>query len=224
MSAFDRDYFEREATYGACGGYAAMEETVRRFYRLYLDLAAATVPQLADGRGKSAHDVGCAYGVGVRELQRRGYEAYGSDVSAHAIEEARLRDPARERYAVASVRDRNAFSRRFELITCVHVLEHVKDSPAMVAALASSLKAGGYIVLATPNPASISPYRRFQRDPTHINEHPPQYWRALLAGAGLDVLSCHTFHIVPLIHRWIGLRYVAAPKWLGYDTVIVARR
>jgi len=131
---------------------------------------------------------------------------------------------ARDRYAVAPAHLPNPFAHHFDLITCIHVLEHVQNVAAVIHSLTSSLSLGGYLLIATPNPASLSPYRRFQRDPTHINEHPPEFWRELLAAAALRVLSCRTFHIVPLIHRWIGLRYLAAPRWFGYDTVIVAQR
>ncbi|MBV8726885.1 MAG: class I SAM-dependent methyltransferase [Candidatus Eremiobacteraeota bacterium] len=224
MSAFDRNYFERDASYGKRGGYAAVEEYVRRCYGLYFDLACATIPQLCNGTGKSAHDIGCAYGVGVRELERRGYDAYGSDISAHAIEEARRRDCKPDRYVVAPADAQSPFGRRFDLVTCIHVLEHVKDTAAVINAMASSLAPGAHLLLATPNPASISPYRRFQRDPTHINEQPPEGWASMVEQAGLRVISCKTYHIIPIIHRLTGLIYVAAPRWLGYDTVVIARR
>ena len=40
---------------------------------------------------------------------------------------------------------------KFDLVTCMEVLEHVADKPAFVAALAASLAPGGLLILSTPN-------------------------------------------------------------------------
>ena len=40
---------------------------------------------------------------------------------------------------------------RFDLVTCLEVLEHVADKPAFVAELARHLAPGGLMVLSTPN-------------------------------------------------------------------------
>jgi hypothetical protein len=57
-----------------------------------------------------------------------------------------------------------------------------------------------------------------------VNERPPHAWVELVRENGLTVVNAGTYHVVPVIHRWTGVRLLRTPPWLGYDTVIVARR
>jgi len=223
MSEFEREYFERRASYASKGGYGAMAADVRRFYAVYFGLAMRLVPELSRGKGKRALEVGCALGVGVEALRRWDYDVYATDVSEYAINEARLRFDHPQQFAVADAQLPNPFGLRFDLVVAIHVVEHLAAVAAGIKHLADAVRAGGHLLIATPNPQSISPYRRFQRDPTHINEHPPGRWVAMLQKLGLTVLSCGTYHVIPVVHRWLGLRYARVPQWMGYDTVIVAR-
>lgn len=68
-------------------------------------------------------DVGCAKGFLVECLRDRGVEAYGFDISEYAIRQVR---PDIRRYCwVASVT--RPIRGRFDLITCIEVLEHLSD-------------------------------------------------------------------------------------------------
>jgi len=197
---------------------------VRQVYAQYWRLAAEVAPEVGQGAGKKVLEVVCAFGVGIDQLRGWKYEANGTDVSEYAIAQARLHYGNEQHFAVADAQAANPFGMRFDFVASIHVLEHVPNIGAAVASLASALADRGYLLLATPNPRSISPYRRFQRDPTHINEQAPGVWTSMLQANGLRILSCKTFHLLPVLHRWFGLRYFAAPQWLGYDAVIVARR
>jgi len=224
MSTFDRQYFERDSSYAAKGGYGTIIDDVKRFYAQYFRLAAEVAPEVARGAGKKALEVGCAFGVGIEQLRGWEYDAYGTDVSEYAIDQARRLYGDEQHFAVADAQVANPFGIGFDLVVAIHVVEHLRDIAAAVHALADALAAGGHLLLATPNPRSLSPYRRFQRDPTHVNEHAPSVWAAMLEKNSLRILSCKTFHLIPFVHRWTGLKYVATPEWLGYDAIIVARR
>jgi len=224
VKTFERDYFEKTSTYGKSGGYAGMSQTVLAFYREYARLAVRAVPAIAIGRGKTMLEVGCALGYGIAVFKDFGYDIYGTDISEYAVERAIADGGEPKRFAVADAQAPNPFQKRFDLVVSLQVVEHLPDEGAGVRCLADAVNEGGHLVLATPNPASVSWYRRYQADPTHVNEHPPEHWTALIERSGLEIVSAGTYHVLPVLHKWLGLHYYAVPRWLGYDTLIVARR
>ena len=69
----------------------------------------------------SALDAGCAIGILVEELRKRGVDAEGIDVSEYAI--SQVPEELRPYCRVASITE--PFGRRYDLITCIEVMEHV---------------------------------------------------------------------------------------------------
>jgi len=224
VTSFEKEYFEGTSTYGKSGGYAAQSDMVLEFYHEYARLALAAVPALRNGAGKSMLEVGCALGYGIEVFKEFGYDIYGTDISQYAVERAIASTGMPDHFAVADAQLPNPFGREFDLVVSLQVVELLPDERAGVRCLAGAVAPGGHLVLATPNPASVSYYRKYQNDPTHINEHPPEHWQSLIAGSGLTVVRSGTYHLLPVIHKWIGRRYYAMPRWLGCDTVIVAVR
>lgn len=216
MSAYDREYFEKVASYASLGGYGRMGSIVRKFYRGLLETA-----QAPRGPGR-ALDVGCAYGYGCEVLMERGFEPYGLDVSEHAIAEARQSLPSIT-FAIGSVEDRIPFEQTFDLVVCFEVLEHLAEPLRALLNAKEALTASGVLVAAVPNPASRSPFR--VEDPTHVSEHVPEYWRDLFKRAGFEVRRMGAYHFLPLVHR-ISTRvhFIPTPPWLALDTLIVAMR
>jgi len=102
--------------------------------------------------GKAALDVGCGAGLLAEPLARLGAAVTGLDASAKLITAAQ--DHAR---AVGLDIDYRAGELaeleggRFDLITCMEVIEHVADPAAFVISLAKRLAPGGLLILSTPN-------------------------------------------------------------------------
>lgn len=125
---------------------------------------------------KTFLDVGCAYGYLVAELRRRGVQAYGIDVSSYAISQTA---PDIKAYcAVASVVDGqlpDGFPTRFDLVSCVEVLEHLheEDSDAAIRTLCSLSD----LLLISACPTDDG-------DTTHVNTQPPTYWFGRFAQLG----------------------------------------
>jgi 2-polyprenyl-6-hydroxyphenyl methylase/3-demethylubiquinone-9 3-methyltransferase len=102
--------------------------------------------------GKSALDVGCGAGLLCEPLARLGAEVTGVDAAFANIEAARHHaggsglaiDYRHGELATLGLG-------KFDLVTCLEVLEHVADKPAFVAALSQHLAPGGLMVLSTPN-------------------------------------------------------------------------
>ncbi|MFL6830737.1 MAG: bifunctional 2-polyprenyl-6-hydroxyphenol methylase/3-demethylubiquinol 3-O-methyltransferase UbiG [Sphingomicrobium sp.] len=101
--------------------------------------------------GRSALDVGCGAGLLAEPLARLGAKVTGIDASPEVIAVARehAADMGLEiDYRAADVLQVEG---RFDLITCMEVIEHVAEPAAFVKALARRLAPGGLLVLSTPN-------------------------------------------------------------------------
>ena len=102
--------------------------------------------------GRSALDVGCGAGLLCEPLARLGATVTGVDAAPQNIAAAKA-------HAAGSGLDVDYRAGelaslglgKFDLVTCLEVIEHVADKPAFVAQLASRLAPGGLMVLSTPN-------------------------------------------------------------------------
>ena len=101
--------------------------------------------------GKSALDVGCGAGLLAEPLARLGAEVTGLDAAAELIAAAREHAKASELQINYRAGELIELEGRFDLITCMEVIEHVADPAAFVAALAERLAGDGLLVMSTPN-------------------------------------------------------------------------
>ena len=119
----------------------------------------------------SVLDVGCARGLLVQSFTVQGREARGLDISAHAIQSAH--EDVRDRLAVASATE--PIAGRYDLVTCIEVLEHMSAPDAQQAI--DQLTAVTDRVLFSSSPVDHD-------EPTHINTQPPEQWAAWFAERG----------------------------------------
>lgn len=106
--------------------------------------------------GRTALDVGCGAGLIAEPLARLGAAVTGVDAAeenvaaarAHAAQSGLAID-----YRAGGV---EGIEGRFDLVTCLEVVEHVVDPAAFVRALADRLAEGGLLVLSTPNRTAAS--------------------------------------------------------------------
>ena len=123
---------------------------------------------------RSVIDAGCALGMLVEQLRTRGVEAEGIDISGYAI--AQTHESVRPYVRVASVTE--PFGRRYDLIVCIEVLEHMPRHEAE-AAIANMCMWSDDILF------SSSPYDH--KEATHLNVNPPEYWARAFQGFHLLV-------------------------------------
>lgn len=111
----------------------------------------------------TSYDAGCAKGFLVRALADKGVDARGGDISEFAIEEA----PAglAERLEVKDLTE--PFDRRYDVISCVEVLEHMAPEDAR-AAVANICAATDIVILSTTPDDFV--------EPTHINIRQAAGW------------------------------------------------
>jgi 2-polyprenyl-6-hydroxyphenyl methylase / 3-demethylubiquinone-9 3-methyltransferase len=106
--------------------------------------------------GRSALDVGCGAGLLAEPLARLGAKVTAIDAAPEVIEVAREHAKAMGLEIDYRVGDVQLLDGRFDLITCMEVIEHVADPAAFIAALAKRIAPGGLLVLSTPNATAWS--------------------------------------------------------------------
>ncbi len=112
---------------------------------------------LAGGlEGKRVLDVGCGGGILSDSMARRGAEVLGIDLSSKALKVAQLhaleaatpsvqyREIAAEALAVEQ-------PGRYDVVTCMEMLEHVPDPSSIVSACATLVRPGGHVFFSTLN-------------------------------------------------------------------------
>jgi len=120
---------------------------------------------------RRALDAGCAKGFLVEALWERGVEAYGIDISEHAIREVRKDMQPYCRQAPLT----DSINGRFDLVTCFEVLEHIADEDARV--VIRNLTGITDTILFSSTPTELT-------DPTHVNVQPTIGWLRLFADSG----------------------------------------
>lgn len=116
-------------------------------------------------------DVGCDRGLLVQALVSRNVDAYGIDVSQHAVESSH--DDVRDRVRAASATE--PWSERYDLVTCIEVLEDM--SPVDAQRVIDNMTSSTDRVLVSSSPGDHD-------EPTHINTRPTAQWAAWFAERG----------------------------------------
>lgn len=113
--------------------------------------------------GKRVVDVGCGGGILAASMAQAGARVLGIDLAEASLAIARLHaldngvtDPSGEgctlEYRTLSAEDCAAeMPARFDVVTCLEMLEHVPDPASVVAACARLVKPGGHVFFSTIN-------------------------------------------------------------------------
>lgn len=170
---FDEEYFKGFE-------YLMREHLLKRHILEVVEWASRVSSfDLLDGKGKTALDVGCAYGYAVDVLESFGYDSYGVDISKHSLRQAKQNRTAH--LAVCDVQKGLPFKNEvFDLITCFEVLEHLKNPLHAIKNVFDSCK--NIMICTTPNRAVEKPIKRALRDfdKTHISVKTPWEWKRYL--------------------------------------------
>ncbi len=124
-----------------------------------------------DFHPRTTLDAGCATGILVEQLARRGVESSGFDISEYAIGKAEEFVPGRCR--VGSLTE--PIDGRYDLVTCIEVVEHLWPDDARRAI--SNLCAATDRVLFSSSPDDF-------REPSHVNLQPQEQWTVEFAAHG----------------------------------------
>lgn len=171
MSGYGADYY----THYSAGEYARNPRWLTHF-----DHVAAHI--IRQRNPATVFDAGCALGILVERLRARGVAAWGCDTSSAALELAA--PEVRPYLALHSITAE--LPRRYAVITCIEVVEHMPTGEA-VAAIANLCRYTDTVLF------SSTPYD--VEDATHINVRPHEYW------AGLFL--CNGFHMDAMPADWL---------------------
>ena len=150
---------------GYRGGVYERNEHWTTFFR---GIAQRIVDEIAPA---TTLDAGCAKGFLVEQLLLCGVEAEGVDISEHAIGEA----PPEVRAHLRAGSLLEPLGRRYDLITCVEVIEHLEPRDAELAIANLCAHTDDVLLSSTPDE---------YREATHVNVRPAEHWAELFARNG----------------------------------------
>jgi 2-polyprenyl-3-methyl-5-hydroxy-6-metoxy-1,4-benzoquinol methylase len=207
-------------SYGMPGFYnRAIALTQRHALAPWLRGLASDPGRLPRG---TALDLGCGVGRWSLQLAHSGYRVTGVDVSSCMIEHARARAAAVAadcEFAVANAVDLD-LGRRFDLILCVTVLQHILDPRAArqaIARLETHLAPGGTLVLLEAAPSK--PYGRC--DSAVFTARPIAWYLRALRAAGLRVIVTRGVDPTPL-KTWLLPHYCRLPRLIRLSALALA--
>jgi len=126
----------------------AMERIYQRAKRINLNHKLSLVKRFCGQEG-ALMDIGAGTGDFVKHAQDRGWEAYGVEPNEAARERAHGKGvPVYSRITVQQ-------EAIYDAITLWHVLEHLPDLDQEIRTISTTLKPGGWLILAVPNYKSL---------------------------------------------------------------------
>ncbi len=101
-------------------------------------------------------DVGCGGGILADSMARTGAVVLGIDLSSKALKVAQLHaieaeTPCIQYREISAEALADEQAARFDVVTCMEMLEHVPDPGSVVAACSRLVKPGGWVVFSTIN-------------------------------------------------------------------------
>lgn len=107
-------------------------------------------------KSKIICDVGCGGGILTEALAREASSVHGIDMNESAIQTAKLHGESQGihniKYHVTTSEDfADENTEKFDLVTCLEMLEHVPDPESIIRACAKLVKPGGKVFFSTLN-------------------------------------------------------------------------
>lgn len=212
MSSFGEKYFQKYASLKT----RKMKEATYRGFLGFLNVKSKT--------GGLALDIGCGYGYSCNICQELGYSIYGTDISSHALRQAKKIGNL-DNLLVCDAQKELPFRIKFDLVVCFDVLEHLEKPEIMIKHTFKALKNKGIFVASTPNRLSKSPWNAAYHDPTHISLKSAREWKQILEYCGFSRVSVNFVHFIPVVWRFTGkLSLIKATETIGTSILMKASK
>lgn len=163
--------------------------------------------------GKEVIDVGCGGGILAESLAKLGAKVTGIDMGEEPLNVAKLHalesgvEVNYQRITAEEMASEN--TARFDVVTCMEMLEHVPDPSSIVQACSSMVKTGGYVFFSTLNKttkayllAILAAEKLFKLVPDGTHDHDKFIRPSQLIGwaeaSGLKCIDATGIHYNPL--------------------------
>lgn len=199
---FEKEYFE-DSHFSKMGGYDLLTRLNAWRPKKYKKIILENITS----QHKKLLDIGCAYGHFL-EILKDDFDVCGSDISEHAIEIAKKKVDCP--YACADLElDGIPFNDKFDIITAISVIEHLKDPRAGLEQIYDHLNPGGLFCFEIPtrgNALSKLFYKLFfSWDETHIFIQPVDVIERLVHSVGFKRIATYasTFPIFTKMRKFV---------------------
>ena len=154
------------------------------------------------GEGRRLLDFGCGHGLFLDLAFERGFDCYGVDLAADAIEAARQKPSGRHAYHGSPTEIPELAAGGFDVITMWSVLAHLAEPVKDLAMLRSLLAPDGVLLVLTVNAGSLVLKRRLASwggfTPNHLLFSSPETLPRLLARAGFAAVVMPPWYSEPV--------------------------
>ena len=148
-------------------------------------------------------DIGCGRGLLLREFRALGARVHGLERPQFPLESM-----SDDYIRIGSIQDAEYDRCQFDIVVVWHVLEHIAEVDATLAAIAQHMEENGLLVIAVPNYGSFQ--RRlfgkhwFHLDiPRHLNHFDREWLAARLRVHGFNRISCSTLDLTQNTYGFI---------------------
>ncbi len=206
---YGEDYFKNESP-AQSHGYGDYDRDKEPMRNAFIDVLKY-VEKLVTGR--RIFDVGAATGYFLDLAHVRGWQTFGSEISAYGAKEAQSRGHEMVYGDLPTLSQLPAV----DVVTMFDVLEHVADPRAFVTAINRMLPLGGIFVINTPDASStwarfLGPRWQLIVPPEHVYYYSPNNVRMLLLECGFETVEISRMskrftlpYIFKMLASWQGL-------------------
>lgn len=145
MSEYDEPYYERAQRSGIAGAVAGLVASI--------DVMLMARNLSSKGRGGRLLEIGLGDGSFLSAMAKRGWDAWGIDISEAAVAMARARVGIK--VDLGDILEKPYEDDFFDMVVMRHVLEHLKDPAAALSEVHRILKPDGELCVVVPNIESI---------------------------------------------------------------------
>lgn len=138
------------------GNYLLLRQYAPQYMRIYRQFVNAIETRFHEDkltlRGKKVLDVGCFTGEFLELMDSEGAIVYGTELQKEAIRVAVKKFPGH--IFQADIATKNFPKMRFEIVTCLGLIEHVTKPHQLMKSIDRLIKPGGLLVIQTPDAGS----------------------------------------------------------------------